>query len=53
MAAEAGNAASGIKSMGGARIELLLADSETKPDVARSEADRLTGSSSFPAAQPS
>jgi hypothetical protein len=27
--------------MGGARIELLLADSEIKPDVARSEVDRL------------
>jgi hypothetical protein len=36
--------------MGGARIELLLADSETKPDVVRSEADRLIispGSATF------
>src|SRR5712691_8763294 len=41
MAAEAINAAGGIKSMGGARLELLHADSETKPDVARSEAERL------------
>src|SRR3989441_10582897 len=41
MAAEAVNAAGGIKSMGGARLELLHADSETKPDVARSEAERL------------
>jgi branched-chain amino acid transport system substrate-binding protein len=41
MAAEAINAGGGIKSMGGARIELLLADSETKVDVARSEAERL------------
>jgi branched-chain amino acid transport system substrate-binding protein len=41
MAAEAINAAGGIKSMSGARIELLLADSETKVDVARSEAQRL------------
>jgi branched-chain amino acid transport system substrate-binding protein len=43
MAADAINAAGGIKSMGGARLELLLADSETKVDVARSEADRLIG----------
>src|SRR5262245_53818391 len=43
MAADAINAAGGIKSMGGAKIELLLADSETKPEVARSEADRLIG----------
>ncbi|HET7342320.1 MAG TPA: ABC transporter substrate-binding protein [Methylomirabilota bacterium] len=41
MAADAINAAGGIKSLGGARIELLLADSETKVEVARSEADRL------------
>jgi branched-chain amino acid transport system substrate-binding protein len=41
MAAEAINAAGGIRSQGGARLELLLADSQTKPDVARAEADRL------------
>ena len=41
LAAEAINAAGGIKSMGGALLELLLADSETKVEVARSEADRL------------
>jgi branched-chain amino acid transport system substrate-binding protein len=41
LAVEAVNAAGGIKSMGGARIELLLADTETKADVARSEGDRL------------
>jgi branched-chain amino acid transport system substrate-binding protein len=41
LAAEAINTAGGIKSLGGARLELLLADSETKVDVARSEADRL------------
>src|SRR5919204_1797991 len=41
MAAEAINAAGGIGSMGGAKLELLLADSETKLEVARSEADRL------------
>src|SRR5262249_5940985 len=43
LAAETINAAGGIKSMGGAKIELLLADSETKPEVARSEAERLIG----------
>jgi branched-chain amino acid transport system substrate-binding protein len=41
MAVEAVNAAGGIKSLGGARLELLQADSETKADVARTEADRL------------
>jgi branched-chain amino acid transport system substrate-binding protein len=41
LGADAINAAGGIKSMGGARIELLLADSQTKPDVARLEAERL------------
>ncbi len=41
MAAEAINAGGGIKSLGGAKLELLLADSETKVEVARSEADRL------------
>jgi branched-chain amino acid transport system substrate-binding protein len=43
LAAEAVNAGGGIKSMGGARLEPLLADSETKVEVARSEADRLIG----------
>ncbi len=41
MAVEAVNAAGGIKSLGGARLELLTADSETKAEVARTEADRL------------
>jgi branched-chain amino acid transport system substrate-binding protein len=41
MAADAMNAAGGIKSMGGARLELLLGDSQTNPDVARTEAERL------------
>jgi branched-chain amino acid transport system substrate-binding protein len=41
MAAEAINAAGGIKALGGARLELLLADSETRTEVARSEAERL------------
>src|SRR6267143_7122829 len=44
MAAEAINAAGGIRSQGGARLELLLADSQTMPDVARAEADRLISS---------
>ena len=35
------NAAGGIKSMGGARLELVTGDSQTRPDVARSEAERL------------
>ena len=35
MAVEAINAAGGIKSLGGARLELLVADSQTKVDTAR------------------
>ncbi len=41
MAVEAINAAGGIKSLGGARLELLVADSQTKVDTARAEAERL------------
>src|SRR5881397_1892541 len=41
MAADAINAAGGIKSMGGAKLELMLGDTQTKPDVARAEAERL------------
>lgn len=41
MAVDAVNAAGGIKSMGGVKLELLPGDSETKPDVARAEAERL------------
>jgi len=41
MAVEAINAAGGIKSLGGARIELMVADSQTKVDAARAEAERL------------
>lgn len=41
LAVEAVNAAGGIKSLGGARVELLTADTETKADVARAEAERL------------
>jgi branched-chain amino acid transport system substrate-binding protein len=35
------NAAGGIKSMNGARLELLLGDTESKADVARTVAERL------------
>jgi len=41
MAAEAINAAGGIKSMGGMKLELLVGDTQTKPDVGRSEAERV------------
>jgi branched-chain amino acid transport system substrate-binding protein len=41
MAADAINAAGGIKSLGGAKLELLLGDTQTKPDVGRSEAERV------------
>ena len=35
------NARGGIKSLGGAKLRLLLADSEAKEEVARSEAERV------------
>jgi branched-chain amino acid transport system substrate-binding protein len=41
MAADAINAAGGIKSLGGARLELLFGDTQTKPDVGRTEAERV------------
>jgi len=41
MAAKQINAAGGIKSLGGAQLEVLLGDSESKPEVGRQEADRL------------
>jgi branched-chain amino acid transport system substrate-binding protein len=41
MAVDAVNAAGGIKSMGGAKFELLLGDTENKPEVARAEAERV------------
>jgi branched-chain amino acid transport system substrate-binding protein len=44
LAAEAVNAAGGIKSMGGAKLELLLGDSQTRVEVARAEAERLINS---------
>src|SRR5215475_6017109 len=44
IAVEAVNNAGGIKSLGGARLELLVADSQTKVDAARAEAERLINS---------
>jgi branched-chain amino acid transport system substrate-binding protein len=41
MAADAINAAGGIKSLNGMRLELLLGDTQTKPDVGRTEAERV------------
>jgi branched-chain amino acid transport system substrate-binding protein len=41
LAVEAINAAGGIKALGGARLEVLLGDTENKPEVARAEAERL------------
>src|SRR5947208_11806733 len=41
MAADAINAAGGIKSMGGMKLELLLGDTQTKPDLGRLEAERV------------
>jgi branched-chain amino acid transport system substrate-binding protein len=41
LAAEHINAAGGIKALGGARIELILGDTQSKPDVARAEAERV------------
>jgi branched-chain amino acid transport system substrate-binding protein len=41
MAADEINAAGGIKALGGARLELILGDTQSKPEVARPEAERL------------
>jgi branched-chain amino acid transport system substrate-binding protein len=41
MAADAINAAGGIKSLNGMKLELLLGDTQTKPDVGRTEAERV------------
>jgi len=41
MAADAINAGGGIKSLGGARLDLVLGDTQTKPDVGRTEAERV------------
>jgi branched-chain amino acid transport system substrate-binding protein len=41
LAIEDVNAAGGIKSMGGARLEALLADAQSRPDVGAAEVDKL------------
>ncbi len=41
MAVEQINAAGGIKSLGGAKLEMIYADSESKPEKGVSEAERL------------
>jgi branched-chain amino acid transport system substrate-binding protein len=41
LAVEEINAAGGIKALGGAQIKLIFADSQTKPQVAVAEAERL------------
>src|SRR6266540_7397752 len=41
MAADAINAAGGIKALGGVKLELLLGDTQTKPEVGRTEAERV------------
>jgi branched-chain amino acid transport system substrate-binding protein len=41
LAAEHINAAGGIKALGGAKLELVLGDTQSKPEVARAEAERL------------
>jgi len=41
MAAEAINAAGGIKALNGMKLELVLGDTQTKPDVGRTEAERV------------
>jgi branched-chain amino acid transport system substrate-binding protein len=43
MAADAINASGGIKSMGGMKLELLVGDTQSKPDVGRTEAERVIG----------
>ena len=41
MAVESVNAAGGIKALGGMRLETLLGDTQTKPEVGRTEAERV------------
>lgn len=41
LAADQINAAGGIKSLGGAKVELVVADTQSKPEVSRGEAERL------------
>jgi branched-chain amino acid transport system substrate-binding protein len=42
LAADEINANGGIKSLGGAKIELVIGDSQSKPEVAVAEVDKLT-----------
>ena len=42
LAADEINAAGGIKSLGGAKIEIVIGDSQSKPDAAVAEVDKLT-----------
>jgi branched-chain amino acid transport system substrate-binding protein len=41
MAADAINSGGGIKALGGTKLELLVGDTQTKPDVGRTEAERV------------
>jgi branched-chain amino acid transport system substrate-binding protein len=41
MAADAINAAGGIKALNGMKLELLVGDTQTKPDIGRTEAERV------------
>ena len=41
LAAEAINQAGGMKALGGAKLDLMLGDTQSKPEVARQEAERL------------
>src|SRR5213594_4590445 len=41
LATDAINAAGGIKSLGGMKLELLVGDTQTKPDLGRLEAERV------------
>lgn len=41
LAAKQINEQGGIRSLGGAKVELVVADTQSKPEVSRSEADRL------------
>src|SRR5499433_2264443 len=41
MAADTINAAGGIKALGGAKLELIFGDTQTKPDVGRTEDERV------------
>ncbi|HEY7041840.1 MAG TPA: ABC transporter substrate-binding protein [Methylomirabilota bacterium] len=41
MAADAINAAGGIKALNGLKLELIVGDTQTKPDVGRTEAERV------------